>query len=358
MKAWTSGFPAALLVLSLMPRSASADSAATLERSVTEVGPGIFAIRHADGSDTNPQGNTTVIIGDAAVLVVDSAYLPSSAREDIAQIRKWTSKPVRYLLNTHWHPDHQRGNQSYVEAWPDISIIAQRETPRLMTLYETGNLERYPKRVAALRASLDNGKDAQGKHLSAAARKQMEETYAAQKKVVDELKSHRLQLPTVTFDSEMDVDLGGRVVQIRHHGRGDTLGDAWAYLPREKVLVTGDVVTAPVPYFFAGYPADLANVLRYLTTLDVQTIVPGHGNPMHDWSYVRAELEMLDTIIAQVGAEIARRGSLSAKLEDVAKAIDTRAYRERFAGSDPMSQEYFDESIEGLIKDAFYQAPK
>ena len=84
----------------------------------------------------------------------------------------------------------------------------------------------------------------------------------------------------------------------------------------------------------------------------------GHGNPMHDWSYVRAELDMMDTIIAKVNAEISRRGSLSAKLEDVAKAIDTRAYREKFAGNDPVSQEYFDESVEGLIKDAFYQAPK
>lgn len=358
MSAWFSRCLAAALVLGLMPRSVSADSAGTQERSVTEIGPGIFAIRHADGPDTNPQGNTTVIIGKDAVLVVDSAYLPSSAREDIAQIRKWTDKPVRYLLNTHWHPDHIRGNQSYFEAWPGIAIIAQRETPRLMTTYETGNLERYPKRVAAMRTNLDAGKDAQGKRLSAGARKEMEEAYAGQKKVVDELKSHRMQLPTVTFDSEMVLDLGGRVVQIRHHGRGDTLGDAWAYLPAEKVLVTGDVVTAPVPYFFAGYPADLANVLRYLLTLDVKAIVPGHGNPMHDWDYVRAELEMMDTIIGQVNAEISRRGSLSAKVDDVTRAIDVKTYRERFAGSDAISQEYFDESIEGLIKDAFYQAPK
>lgn len=54
--------------------------------------------------------DSTVIIGDRGVLVADSCYLPSAAREDIAQIRQWTTKPVRYLLNTHWLFDHTMGN--------------------------------------------------------------------------------------------------------------------------------------------------------------------------------------------------------------------------------------------------------
>jgi len=64
---------------------------------------GIYEIRHEDAPDHFPRGNTVVIIGDTDVLVLDSCYLPSSAREDIAQIRKWTNKPGRYLPNTHWH---------------------------------------------------------------------------------------------------------------------------------------------------------------------------------------------------------------------------------------------------------------
>ena len=60
------------------------------------------------------------------MLVVDSSYLPSSAAEDIAQIRRWTDRPVRYLLNTHWHPDHQRGNSVYVDAFPEVAIVAHR----------------------------------------------------------------------------------------------------------------------------------------------------------------------------------------------------------------------------------------
>jgi glyoxylase-like metal-dependent hydrolase (beta-lactamase superfamily II) len=168
----------------------------------------------------------------------------------------------------------------------------------------------------------------------------------------------RLQLPSLTFDSELTVDLGNRVVEIRHSGVGDTRGDAWAYLPKEQVLVTGDVLTAPVPYFFAGYPEDLARTLRRLLELDVKAIVPGHGEVMRDKTYMRSVVEMVETIVGQVDAAIVRIGSLSARLEDVRKQIDVADYRRRFAGDDPHNQEYFDESIEGLIKDAFYQAPK
>ena len=101
-----------LCTIALAASAAVADSSVTQQRKVTQVAAGVYAIRHVDSPDTNPQGNTTVIIGERAVLVVDSSYLPSSAAEDIAQIRQWTKLPVRYVLNTHWHPDHQRGNST------------------------------------------------------------------------------------------------------------------------------------------------------------------------------------------------------------------------------------------------------
>ena len=71
--------------------------------------------------DEFPQGNTTGVIGQKAVLVVDSCYLPSEARKDIAQIRQWTKLPVKYLVNTHWHYDHTIGNGAYAEAFPILS---------------------------------------------------------------------------------------------------------------------------------------------------------------------------------------------------------------------------------------------
>jgi cyclase len=326
---------------------AGADSSVTTRRSVAKVAAGIYAIRHADSPDTNPQGNTTVIIGERAVLVVDSGYLPSSAAEDIAQIRRWTDRPVRYLLNTHWHPDHQRGNSVYADAFPELTIVAHAETAKLMATYDAANRERYPRLLQKMRETLQKKADAE-----------LQQTVDGRARVLAELERSRLQLPTLTFESELNLDLGNRLVEIRHTGIGDTRGDAWAWLPREQILVTGDLLVAPVPYFFAGYPEGFAYTLRRLLELDAKAIVPGHGDVMRDKAYMRAVAEMIETIVGQVNAAIVRIGSLSARLEDVRPQIDVAAYRRRFAGDDPHNQEYFDESIEGLIKDAFYQAPK
>ncbi|MGH8178548.1 MAG: MBL fold metallo-hydrolase, partial [Steroidobacter sp.] len=258
----------AVCAICLISIDVIADSSVTKQRSVTRLTEGVFVIRHADAPDGYPQGNTTVIVGEREALVVDSGYLPSGAREDIAQIRQWTDKPVRYVLNTHWHPDHQRGNAAYVEAFPHLGVIAHRNTSTLMATYETGNLSRYPGRVAAMRTALDQGKDATGKSLDAAELQAMREQFAGQSRVLAELQASHMLLPTITFDRELDLDLGNRIVEIRHSGSGDTQGDAWAYLPKERILITGDVLAAPVPYFFAGYPSGLATTLRRLLELE------------------------------------------------------------------------------------------
>ena len=125
------------------------------------------------------------------------------------------------------------------------------------------------------------------------------------------------------------------------------------------VLVTGDLLVAPVPYFFAGYPEGLAHTLHRLLDLDAKAIVPGHGDVMRDKTYMRAVLEMVETIVGKVNAAVVRIGSLSAASKMCARRSTLREYRRRFAGDNSHNPGVlFDESIEGLIKDAFYQAPK
>src|SRR5262245_57780021 len=124
-----------LTALSAVSAVTLGDSAVTTTRTITQLADGIYEIRHPDAPDGFPQSNTTVITSEKGVLVVDSCLLPSTAREDIAQIRKWTNKPVLYLLNTHWHFDHTLGNASYVEAFPQVQIIAQKETQKTIAAF-------------------------------------------------------------------------------------------------------------------------------------------------------------------------------------------------------------------------------
>lgn len=333
-------------------------SVATRERTVTEVAKGIHVIRHRDAPDTNPQGNTTVLIGEREVLVVDSGYLPSSTREDIAQIREWTALPVRYLVNTHWHPDHIRGNPIYAEAFPGISIIAHSSTPALQEGYDVPNRERYRQRAHALEEQLKRGTSPDGTRLGDEARRTMAAQLEARRNVLQEFAGYAPRYPNVTFPGEMSIDLGNRMVELRHLGRGHSSGDIVLYLPRERVLITGDLVASPVPYFFAGYPYEEIEVLERLAAMEAHVIVPGHGDVLRDKALLQRTMALMKDVRDQVVSKVRRLGSLSARLEDVRKDVSYASYEPEFAGTDQESVEFFRESMDGLVRLLYEQAPK
>ena len=139
---------------------------AQTERTVTKLADGIYEIQHREGAG----GNTTVIIGDRQVFVVDTGFLPSAAREDIEQIHEWTDKPVSFVLNTHFHNDHNFGNRIYMDAFPALTIIAQVETKKDMDRFGPGSLQREEKdsygNQQALQKMLATGQLPDGRPLS------------------------------------------------------------------------------------------------------------------------------------------------------------------------------------------------
>jgi glyoxylase-like metal-dependent hydrolase (beta-lactamase superfamily II) len=334
---------------------ASADSSTTNERTVTKLAEGIYEIRHPDAPDTFPQGNTTVIIGERSVLVVDSCLLPSSAREDIEQIRKWTSKPVTFLLNTHWHFDHTLGNSTYAAAFPGIQIIAQKWTQKVIADFNPGAVTRYPSRAERFKKALETGKDQDGKPLSDAERKDYEHALAGLAPVVAEFKGVTQLVPNVAYDRELSIDLGGRVAEIKFLGRGNTGGDSVVYLPAEKILLTGDLLDHPIPYFFGGFPVDFANTLQLLVQFDAQTIVPGHGEVLHDKAYIQQVADLLRAVNQEVEKEINDGLSLEEVQEKLPKSFDVKTWRQKFAGSSQDDSDFFDSTFAGLIKASYNQ---
>ena len=353
----------ALLLFTLAP-VALADTVNTKERTVTQIAEGVYVIRHPDAPDTFPQGNTTVVIGEREVLVVDSCYLPSSAREDIEQIRRWTTKPVRYLVNTHWHYDHTMGNGAYAEAFPGLAIVAHEETARQSVGYNPGWFARFPKRADAFRARIDSGKNADGRPLTEVEKKDYEKALAGVGPVAEEFRKINDRAPTLTFDRGLTIDLGNREVRVMHLGRGNTAGDAVVFLPKERVVVAGDLLDHPVPYLGGGYPSQLVRTLQEMSRLDAETIVPGHGDVLRG-EYARAYLkqvtDFIQTVTAQVSREIYRVGNgpqnLEAVREAVLKSVDVASWRQKFAGDDPDSRDFFDGfSLRGLITAAYAEA--
>ena len=341
-----------------------ADTVNTTQRTITELVDGVYTIRHKDAPDTFPQGNTTVIIGEREVLIVDSCYLPSSAKEDIAQIRQWTTKPVRFLLNTHWHYDHTMGNAAYRDAFPGLIVLAQAETRNQIAGYNPQWFERFPNRAVGFQKMIDSGKDANGKTLTTAEIQELKTAAAGIQPVWTEFQPLAARLPEltpdVTFEGEMTIDLGGREVQLMHLGRGNTRGDAVVYLSKEKILIAGDLLDHPVPYFFGGYPEEQIATLQRMSQLEVQAIVPGHGDVLHDKVYLQQEIDFISAVVARVKEAVFRLGSgpdnFNAVREHVSKNLNVDGLRDQFAGDDKDNRDFFNDTFDGLIRAAYTES--
>ncbi len=335
---------------------ACADSVNTRELQVREVASGVYTIRHPDPTDDFPDGNTTVVIGKREVLVVDTCYLPSSADADIAMIRRWTDKPVRWVLNTHWHNDHVGGNQRYRLAWPGAEVVGHDETRRMIDARVRSYVRRFVlpdstfgRQREAWRGIAGTGLDATGQPVDASARAAAAASLAREERAVAEFGAMVIEVPTVTFETGLRIDLGDRVVELKHLGRGNTGGDVVAWLPAERILVAGDLVDHPVPYAFAGYPGEWIATLDRLAALDPALVLPGHGEPLHGKGYIERVAALLRNLRAQVNDLVEKNGGGFA-LEEVQKAIDLSEARRAFAGDDADNREFFDASMAALIR--------
>jgi cyclase len=357
LKKFRASFFLLLVSLLIAIGPALGDSAVTNERRVTKLADGVYSIEHKYLNDGNSSGNTTVIIGEREVFVVDSCYRPSSALEDIAQIRQWTSKPVGYLLNTHFHNDHNNGNRTYLDAFPLLAIIAQEETKKDMDLIQPGNIERAPGEFAAFIAAVKHGEGQDGHKLSEDEKNQYQAMIPGLEEVLAEFKTMVYQAPTLVFTDKLDIDVGDREVQVKYLGRGNTAGDAIVYLPKEKILVAGDLLVNPIPFTDDGYPSEWVQTLHRMAELDATTIVPGHGPIMHDKAYLNLVADLLQSAVDQVQARIRQIGFPGAHTVDEVKgSVDLTPFRPKFAGNNKNLQSQFDEMAGQLVKSTFSEA--
>lgn len=345
------------ILTALSGLNATADTATTATRTTIKVANDMYVIRHPDAPDTFPQGNTTVIIGDRECLVIDSCFLPSSARDDIAQIRQWTKKPVRYLLNTHWHLDHNNGNALYAKEFPGLGIIAHSETAKMIQSYNPMVITTYATRTDRFKRMLETGKDEEGKNLIESTKADITKSLKGIDQVVGEFKDLSVATPNLTFDRGLDVDLGKRVVQIRFLGRGNTAGDAIAYLPSEKIAVIGDLLDHPVPYFYGGFPAELRETLKSLAQLDANTFIPGHGEELRDKTYLNKVMEFLGQIVPLIQKQVSSSRDTEEQVAQlVKKTVDLKGWKEKFAGNDKENGDAFDQTVDSLIDVAYKEA--
>jgi cyclase len=299
---------------------------------IVPVAPGVYAAIGKNGVF----GNGAFIVGPENVVVVDTQYRPSWARDLIAEIRKVTDKPVRYVINTHWHGDHTNGNMAYAEAFgPNVTFVAQINTREDMISHgvpqlDTLRTKTVPDSIAALEKQLIDGKDAKGVTLTDATRQQMQTQLAAQRVQLAELMVTTVTPSTLTYDTSMVIHQGDREIHLLHWGNAHTRGDTVVYLPKERVVITGDLLTNGIPNVRSGYPLEWINTLDAIDKLSWDNAIPGHGN-------VQQGKTQLESLIAYFKDAVAAVKDCVAKgmtLEQAEKSIDLSKDKSAFPNFD------------------------
>jgi glyoxylase-like metal-dependent hydrolase (beta-lactamase superfamily II) len=321
------------------------------------VAPGVVAFIAPEGRTGTVQGNSVAVIGSAGVLVVDTGQFADLTRRMIADIKKLTDQPVRFVVNTHWHGDHLLGNYQYKAAFPGVVIVNHKETLRLAdktyTTFADRARKEFPPYAADLRAAVARGTRKSGATLT----DHEKDAFARQADDIDVFMRQLADMPYVpadlAFEKSLEVSLGSRKVQILHLGRGNTAGDTVVFVPDAKVAMAGDMVVYPSPYSFGSWLSEWPTTLRALEALGATRTIPGHGPVLEDNAYVETVIALIEETRRQVAAAV--KDGLS--LEDTRKKVDLKAFRESLAGTDAWRQEGFDEFfLQPAVERAYKEA--
>jgi glyoxylase-like metal-dependent hydrolase (beta-lactamase superfamily II) len=265
---------------------------------IQKVADGVyFALAHPQAL-TNC--NAAIFVNAQDVLVVDAHSKPSAAASLIAQIKKEvTPKPVRYLVDTHFHWDHTQGDAAYKATGNKVEIIASETTKQLLAQNARNRLKEsldgVPKIIDTLQARL-------AKASSAAQKNFFQEQIRLAQAYQAEMKSFTPELPDITFAKEHVIKDKAHDLHIQFHGRAHTAGDVAVFCPQQRVVATGDAIIGFLPNIADGYPRDWPGTISSIGGLSAGHILPGHGTVQsgHDRAnqlknYIEELTAMVDT---------------------------------------------------------------
>ncbi len=229
--------------------------------------------------------NAAIYVMSNSVLVVDSHARPSAASALIAQLRKEvTTKPVRYLVNTHFHWDHTQGNAAYLAGGEKVDIIASETTKRQMSELLVPRLKEslipngkpfagyssIPRLLDDLRKRVGESKSEPEKATLNGQIRQLE-AFAA------EMRNFEPVYPTITFDNTYLIKDRDQQLHLEFHGRAHTAGDVVVYSPQRRVVATGDMIIGSFPFMADCFPQSWPKTIASVGKLDFERILPGHG---------------------------------------------------------------------------------
>ena len=304
------------LLLVAAPRLQAAPSPKPYD--VVKLAEGVYGFVWRDPLQDPIEGNALFVINDRDVLVVDTGLLPSSARRMAGALRRLTSKPVRYVVNTHWHDDHHNGNQVYRELWPGVEFVAHRNTRADMFAHtydvraeDLANMERDQAKYARWAAT---GKDDDGKPLEEPRRRRAAELAELFHSTLPEMplrsatrrRSSRSRTSWCCTAAAAHRDPLARPGQYPRRSRG---------LPPARSTSPPPATCWSIRSRSASAPTTPTGSLRSarVDSLDASVLFPGHGTIQRDRNYLHQVQGLLRALVDSAKAVVADGGTLGGR---------------------------------------------
>jgi glyoxylase-like metal-dependent hydrolase (beta-lactamase superfamily II) len=340
-----------LSLISVVALTATASSTHAAQGfSVTKLRDNVFTVMRSDPPGFAVESNSGFIECADHVVVVDAQSNDATTSQVLAQIRLYTNKPVRYVINTHWHDDHIVGTHLYRDAFPQMKVVGSVASIDYLPTLGKKNRDQFhraiPDVLERFRKTLETGKTGAGKPLSDEQRRSLEsdlrlgEGYAT---VPDDFVAI---LPDIAVHDKYSIRDKGCAVDVIAIGNAHTTGDLVVHLPEQSVAFVGDIVGSPVPLVGAEQSRvrDWSRTLKRIRDLKAAVVVPGHGPLMRDNVQIDRTIDLMAAVTQRVNAERAKGDSL----EQARTRIDLSDFRRQFAG---------DSEVDGALFDAYVTGP-
>jgi cyclase len=286
---------AAVLVSFVIPLRSAPWNAMEITLTPRKLADGVYALVSSTADTKNPAGipeGTTggIVVGEKGVLVVESMLNARLANQVLDQVSRLTDKPIRYVVNTVYHGDHYYGNFLFPGS---ATIIMHSESKR----YIDQKFEQDRKFMINLMGA-DVG-----------------------------IQDVKPRAGDILLDHDAIIDLGGRTVELKVFGLGQTKGDLFVWLPKEKIFFTSNAILAEkpaVPWLLEGnHDVALQTMRKIKAFLPPDTvIVPGHGRP----TTIEASLDYFIGYLETLDGEVRAAVEKGLSLEETVKVATAEAY--------------------------------
>ena len=218
-----------------------------------------YLIAGATVANRQPDGNSTIIDAPAGLIIFDTGRHETHTRL-LLEFARTRHRPIAAVINSHWHLDHVGGNLLLRAQYPDLRVYAS----NAIAAARTGYLADY--RRGLLKAIAKSAKNP--------------DEQQSMRKEVALIDAVPLLGPTEVIEESGEREIAGRPLQIHLESHAVTAGDVWIYDPATRILLAGDLVTLPAPFFETACPERWRQALAGLASTPFEQLVPGHGPPM------------------------------------------------------------------------------